>query len=129
MALQRVAAMFPDPAGPLWSVVLLAGLTLPLAWRRRYPYAVLAVVSTVFIVAGELMVPEQVIGNIALFVAIYTVGSWVSERRTSLIVWLAVVDVMFLWLVVILFMIDYGPPFSVMVTRGTRSMTVLGALL
>lgn len=129
MALQRVAAMFPDPAGPLWSVVLLAGLTLPLAWRRRYPYAVLAVVSTVFIVAGELMVPEQVIGNIALFVAIYTVGAWVSERRTSLIVRLAVVDVMFLWLLVSFFRIATDPPDGESVEIGIGTLTPLAAFM
>lgn len=129
MALQRVAAMFPDPAGPVLSVALLAGLTLPLAWRRRYPCTVLTVVAVVFIVAGEVMVPESVIGNIALFIALYTVGAWVSQRRKALVVRLVVVDVMFLWLLVSFFRIATDPPDGESVEIGIGTLTPLAAFM
>lgn len=129
MALQRVAGLFPEPAGPLLSVVLLAGLTLPLAWRRRYPCTVLTVVSGAFIIAGEVMVPEQLIGNIALFMALYTVGAWVSQRRKALVVRLVVVDVMFLWLLVSFFRIATDPPEGESVEIGIGTLTPLAAYM
>jgi len=129
MALQRVAELYPEPAGPLPSVLVLAALTIPLAWRRRYPSAVLGVVAVAFIVAGEAVVPEQLIGNVALFLAIYTVGAWDSDRRRALIVRLLVVGVMFLWLLITFFRVATDPPDGESVEFGLASLTPMAAFM
>lgn len=129
MALQRVAELYPEPADPWLSVLTLAALTLPLAWRRRYPCTVLGVVSVAFIVLGEAMVPEQLVCNIALFVALYTVGGWVSDRRRALVVRLVVVDVMFLWLLVSFFRVATDPPDGESVEIGLGTLTPLAAFM
>lgn len=129
MALHRVAEVYPEPAGPWLSVATLAGLTLPLGWRRRNPCAVLAIVSVAFVVAGETAVPEQLVGNIALFIAIYTVGAWESNRRRALIARLVVVVVMFLWLLISFFRIAADPPPGEAVEFGLTSLTPVAAYM
>ena len=78
--LGRAMGMWPDPASPALSVGMLALVTLPLAFRRTAPVPVLAVIATTFLVAGELQVPEVTISNIALFMAMYSVGAWDPNR-------------------------------------------------
>ncbi|MGC0274603.1 sensor histidine kinase [Pseudactinotalea sp. Z1739] len=129
MALQRAAMLFTDPAHPVLSVVVLAGITLPLALRRRYPASVLVAVSAVFIVAGETMVPETLITNIALFMALYTSGAWISDRRRALILRLVVVDVMAIWLLVSFFRIATDPPDGEQVDIGPGTLSPLAAFM
>lgn len=81
-------------ASALWT----AGMTLPLAARRRLPEMVALVASAVFIVGGVLGLGEALFSNIALFVAIYTVGAWGRSRRVATIVRSLIVVVMFGWL-------------------------------
>jgi len=84
---------------PWWgSALWAAGMTLPLTARRRWPEAVALVVSAVFIVGGQSGVGEALFSNIALFVAIYTVGAWSRSRRIATIVRAVIVVVMFAWL-------------------------------
>jgi two-component sensor histidine kinase len=74
------AGLFEEPAAP-WVWVLGLGLcTLPLALRRRYPVPVALLVSVGFFVCGEFGVPEVLIINICLFIALYTVGAWEYHR-------------------------------------------------
>ncbi len=129
MALQRVAGLYEEPAGPWLSVVTLAALTLPLAVRRRYPCAVLGVVSVAFIVMGEAYVPETLVANICLFLALYTVGAWVSDRKRALIVRLVVVDVMFIWLLVSFFRVATDPPDGESVAIGPGTLTPMAAFM
>ena len=129
MALQRAAMIFTDPAHPVLSVVALAGITLPLALRRRYPATVLVVVSAVFIVAGETLVPETLITNIALFMALYTSGAWISDRRRALVLRLVVVDVMAIWLLVSFFRIATDPPDGEQVDIGPGTLSPLAAFM
>ncbi|MDT0164611.1 sensor histidine kinase [Actinotalea sp. AC32] len=108
-ALWGVAGMYDEPA-PAWlSVLCLMGVTLPLALRRRYPCAVLLVVAAVFVVLGESQVPETLVANIALFIALYTVGAWEPQRRRATAVRVVVVVGMFVWLVVALFSATTDP--------------------
>ncbi|EYR62775.1 histidine kinase [Actinotalea ferrariae CF5-4] len=101
--LWQVAGMYEDPA-PAWlSVLCLAGVTLPLALRRRRPCLVLVVVGATFIVLGSTRVPETLVANIALFLALYTVGAWAGDRRRAGVVRGAVIVAMFVWLLVALF--------------------------
>ncbi|WP_308121546.1 sensor histidine kinase [Actinotalea ferrariae] len=103
MALLRTAGIYDDPAAGWVSVLCLAGATVPLAVRRRWPSAVTVVISVAFVVAGELMVPETLFLNIALFMALYTVGAWDPDRRRATVVRTVVVVGMFAWLVVSIF--------------------------
>lgn len=103
LVLQRTAGFYDEPA-PAWvSLVVLAGITLPLAARRRWPSAVGGVVAALFVVAGETQVPETLVVNIALFIAIYTVGAWEPDRRRATVVRLVIVVGMFGWLVTAVF--------------------------
>jgi signal transduction histidine kinase len=103
MVLWRVAGLYDEPA-PAWlSVVCLVGVTAPLALRRRWPSAVLVVVAAVFVVLVQVLVPETLFANIALFAALYAVGAWEPSRRRATIVRAVVIAGMFLWLLIALF--------------------------
>lgn len=102
--LGRVAGMYGDTSAPFaWALVYAATLTLPLALRRRAPEIVLVVVALTFFVGVSQRVPEMYVGNVALFIAMYTVGAWVPDRRRATIVRLTVIAAMFVWLVVTTF--------------------------
>ncbi|MFV0433825.1 MAG: sensor histidine kinase [Leucobacter sp.] len=92
--------IYGEPAEPwVWAVGL--GLcTLPLALRRRYPVPVALVVSAGFFVCGEFTVPEVLIVNICLFVALYTVGAWERNRVLSFWIRFGISVGMTVWLVI-----------------------------
>ncbi|MCW4385582.1 sensor histidine kinase [Salinibacterium sp. SYSU T00001] len=92
--------MFDEPAPPWLSLLALAAVTLPLALRRRHPEIVAVVVSTGFFVAGQFAVPEALITQITMFVAIYSVGAWSRSRRRADIVRLVIIVFMFGWVAV-----------------------------
>lgn len=78
----------------LWSLAV----GLPLCVRRRYPVAVLLVVSAAFIGMQSRAIIEGTMSSIALFCAIFTVGAWANDRRIGNAARLVVVVVMFCWL-------------------------------
>lgn len=85
----------------LWVWVLgLALCTLPLAFRRVAPIPVVILAAAGFFVCGQFGVPEVLVINICLFIAIYTVTAW--EPRRALAAWslLAITSAMMIWLVV-----------------------------
>jgi signal transduction histidine kinase len=89
---------YTEPA-PAWlSVLALALLTVPLAFRRRYPEVAAIVVAVGFFVGQQFSVPEMLFSNIALFMAIYTVGAWSRNRQTANIVRGAIILAMFVWI-------------------------------
>jgi signal transduction histidine kinase len=91
---------YSEPA-PLWvSVLAIAGMTVPLAFRRRAPEVVAIAVSIAFFVCGQFSVPELLFCNIALFVAIYTVGAWGRNRHRAAITRWAIIAAMLVWVVV-----------------------------
>jgi signal transduction histidine kinase len=96
--LYRVAGFYDDPAAGWVSALCLAAATLPLAWRRRHPAAVALVMTAAAITVGELRVPEVLVWNIALFMAIYSVGAWETDRRRAAWVRGVVVFAMMSWL-------------------------------
>lgn len=104
LALGSATGLYGPGAGSLGvSALVLAGVTLPLTVRRRWPAAVLGIVTIAFMLVGELPVAEGTISNIALFCALYTVGAWDPNRRRAALVRAIVVSVMVIWLVVSLF--------------------------
>lgn len=90
--------MYEDPA-PVWvSALVIAATTVPLALRRRYPEIVAVIVSVGFFMTQQFSVPEFLVGNIALFMAIYSIGAWSTRRRLATIVRLAIIAGMFVWI-------------------------------
>lgn len=86
-----------------WGIVYAAALTLPLAVRRRYPTAVLITVSAAYFVGVSFGIPEVYVGNVALFIGMYTVGAWVADRRRAATVRILVIVAMFVWLLISMF--------------------------
>lgn len=86
-----------------------AGLTVPLVWRRRLPSTVAAAVCLAFFVGMTAKVPELYVGNVAVFIAFYTVGAWIDDRRRALLVRAIITVGMFGWLVVTLFLDATSP--------------------
>lgn len=110
-ALGSVAGVYgTDSAqGLQWGLLYSAGLTVPLALRRRFPEIVAVVVAVVFFVGVSARIPEIYVGNIALFIAMYTVGAWVDDRRRALYVRVAIIISMFVWLLVTTFQSATAP--------------------
>ncbi|WP_448389995.1 sensor histidine kinase [Microbacterium aurum] len=107
--LGQVAGLYGDETPPFaWALVYAPALTLPLALRRRYPEAVLVTVALAFFVGVTARIPEVYVGNVALFIAMYTVGAWVADRRRATLVRLIVIAVMFVWLLVTIFQAATG---------------------
>lgn len=92
-----------------WALLYSAALTLPIALRRRFPEAVLVIVAIAFFVGVSLRIPEVYVGNVALFIAMYSVGAWVEDRRRANIVRLVVIAGMFAWLLVTTFQTATAP--------------------
>lgn len=108
-ALYRIAGVFDEPApnwvGPLWALAI----TAPLAFRRRAPIPAAIVVAAAFFAGGVLMVPELLVCNIALFLALYSVGAWVSNRQLAAAVRIAISAAMLIWVVVLIFQTATDP--------------------
>lgn len=92
-----------------WSLLYAAALTLPIALRRRAPEIVLIVIAVVFFVGGSFRIPEVYVGNVALFIAMYSVGAWVEDRRRANLVRVLVIVGMFAWLLVTTFQSATAP--------------------
>lgn len=96
-ALYSRVGMYSEPA-PLWlTVMVILGFSLPLALRRRFPAVIAIVVSTAFFIGGQFLVPEALVTNIALFMAIYSLGAWGPDRRAANIVRGFITVGMFVW--------------------------------
>ncbi|MDF2576370.1 MAG: hypothetical protein K0S05_3282 [Agromyces sp.] len=97
VALYRVTGWGED--APWWGTGLwVALMTLPLAARRRWPEIVALVASVGMVVALSAELGEPLFTNIALFIAIYTVGAWGRSRLRANIVRAVIVVGMFGWL-------------------------------
>ncbi len=86
----------PAPKEPdFWAYGLIAGQTLPLIWRRRFPVAVLSFIVFAFIVERGINYPSSwAFFGIAL--AMYSVGAQLHPRRSLLVGGIAL-DVVLLW--------------------------------
>jgi len=84
---------------PMWlSAIMIVALSVPLAWRRRYPEVVAVVVSVAFFLAPTFRVPEALFANITLFIAIYSVGAWSRHRRAAVVTRVLIIVGMFVWI-------------------------------
>ena len=92
---------FYDEPAPVWlSVLCIAGISVPLAFRRLFPEIVAIVISVAFFVSQQFSVPELLFTQISLFLAIYTVGAWGRNRRTATILRIAIIVGMGIWVIV-----------------------------
>lgn len=108
--LGQVAGFYGEESPPFtWALVYAAALTLPVALRRRYPEIVLVIVAVAFFVGVTLRIPEVYVANVALFLAMYTVGAYVADRRRATVVRLLVIVGMFVWLLVTTFQTATDP--------------------
>ncbi|WP_295790496.1 sensor histidine kinase [uncultured Microbacterium sp.] len=102
--LSSVSGLYGDQQGSLAiALVYVAVLALPIAVRRRWPSAAAVVVSVAYFLAVTFRIPELYAGNIAMFIALYTVGAWEPSRRRATIVRVAIIVGMFAWLFVVMF--------------------------
>ncbi|MEZ7756781.1 sensor histidine kinase [Microbacterium paraoxydans] len=103
-ALSSIAQVYGDEQAPLWTALVYAVVVAaPLGFRRRWPGTVAVVVSLAYFTAVTVRVPEIYVGNIAMFIALYTVGAWMNDRRKALIVRVAIIVGMFVWLLITMY--------------------------
>ncbi|MDQ4213434.1 sensor histidine kinase [Microbacterium sp. ASV81] len=99
--LSSIAKVYGSQQAALWTAIpYVLVITAALSLRRRRPAAVAVVVSLAFVVATAVRVPEIYVGNIAMFIALYTVGAWMNSRRGAFLVRAGIIVVMAVWLVV-----------------------------
>ena len=110
-ALGSVAGIYgEDASGGLQGALLYClGITAPLAVRRRFPEFVVVAIAVVFFVGVTLRIPDLYVSNITMFIAMYTVGAWVDDRRRAMWVRVAVIVGMFVWLLVNTFQAAIDP--------------------
>lgn len=102
--LSSISEIYGDEQAPLpFAVPYLVVLAAPLAFRRVWPAQVALVVSAAYFVAVTFRIPELYAGNIAMFIALYTVGAWMTNRRAATIVRSAIIAGMFLWLIITMY--------------------------
>ncbi|WP_166980069.1 sensor histidine kinase [Paramicrobacterium fandaimingii] len=98
--LYRLAGAMGEPS-PLWITVIWAAvMCAALVFRRRWPSITALVVAGVYIAGFELGVSELLFSQIVLFVAMYTVGAWVSDRRIVRFTLGAITGAMLIWLAI-----------------------------
>jgi len=102
--LSSISGLYGDEQGEMALAVAYAfALAVPLAVRRRWPATVAVIVSVAYFAAVTLRIPELYAGNIAVFLALFTVGAWSVDRRRATIVRIAIIAGMFVWLAVVTF--------------------------
>ena len=102
--LSSIAQVYGDDQAPTWTALLVVlGLSLPIAVRRRHPALVAIAIALVFFAAVTFRAPEVYVSNIAMFVALYTVGAWMNDRRAALLVRVGIIAGMFVWLVITMY--------------------------
>ncbi|GAB3151070.1 sensor histidine kinase [Microbacterium neimengense] len=103
-ALSSVVGIYGEHQGSMAAAVAYAFvLAIPLALRRRWPATVAVVVCAAYFAAVTLRVPEIYAGNIAMFIAIYTVGAWSPHRRRAMWTRIGIIAGMAVWLTVTMF--------------------------
>ncbi|MFF3026846.1 sensor histidine kinase [Microbacterium sp. NPDC057944] len=103
-ALSSIAQVYGGDAQELWTALVYAVvISVPLAVRRRWPATVAVLVALAYFTAVTLRIPEIYVGNIAMFVGLYTVGAWMNDRRRALIVRIGIIVGMFVWLLITMY--------------------------
>lgn len=102
--LSSIAEVWGKEQAPLWTALVYAVVvTAPLAVRRRWPGTVAIIVVAAYFTAVTIRIPEIYVGNIAMFIAIYTAGAWMNNRRRAMIVRVGIIVSMFVWLLITMY--------------------------
>ncbi|BDZ40205.1 sensor histidine kinase [Microbacterium suwonense] len=102
--LSTVAGLYGDQQAPMWSALLTVfAVSAPLAVRRRWPAPVAILIAVIFFTSVTLHVPEVYVVNITMFVALYTVGAWMQNRRAAMLVRVGIIVGMFIWLIIVMY--------------------------
>ncbi len=93
------AGTYGDDQAAWWvSALMVVANAVPIAFRRRFPMSAAVVSALAFAATQLLHVPELFVVNITLFIALYSVGAWCSDRvRAEAVRWV-VIGGMFAWL-------------------------------
>lgn len=89
-------------AQPLWVACAASVLVaVPLAVRRRMPSLVAWMISAIYITALFLGAIEPAVSQVALFMGVYSIGAWQSNRRFALLSRLLLCTAMFISLIIV----------------------------
>ncbi|WP_258320860.1 sensor histidine kinase [Curtobacterium flaccumfaciens] len=101
--LSGAAGAYGDEQAPWWvSVLMVAANAAPIAFRRRFPMTAAVASAAAFAGTQLLHVPELFLTNVTLFIALYSVGAWCSDRvRAEAVRWV-VIGGMFAWLFLVI---------------------------
>ena len=109
-ALSVTAGMFGNSSAGLgWAMLTSLCSTAPLALRRKYPITVATIVLTVFFLSVTYRIPEMFVINVSTFIAVYTIGAWVNNRRVAFWSRVVLITLMFVWLLVTMFITATDP--------------------
>ncbi|WP_084499423.1 sensor histidine kinase [Brevibacterium album] len=112
--LYQRTGLFEEGAGP-WAWVLGIGLSsLPLTFRRRFPVPTAIAVALGFFVSRQMGVPDFLMVDICLFLALYSVGAWERRRRLALWSRIGIIAAMFVWVATNLLVLSSGDELSEM---------------
>lgn len=104
-ALSSISEFYGDRTADLvWVIPLAVGTTWPLAVRKRFPVTVAIVIAGSFFFGQVFYVPESFVGNVSLFIAVYTIGAWMNDRRRAMISRCAIMVGIVVWLLVSTFL-------------------------
>jgi signal transduction histidine kinase len=116
-------------AGLPEAIAWLVALCAPAALRRRAPVAVMAIVSTVFILSQMRGYPDNLTPSIVEFLVIYTANAWARSRARALGGSVAVTAAMLAWLgVAVLGELQQGGPMLAATVAGVVYSFVLNVL-
>ncbi|MBT1624526.1 sensor histidine kinase [Curtobacterium flaccumfaciens pv. oortii] len=93
------AGTYGDDQAAWWvSALMIVANAVPIAFRRRFPMSAAVVSALAFAATQLLQVPEVFLVNFTLFISLYSVGAWCSDRvRAEAVRWV-VIGGMFAWL-------------------------------
>lgn len=103
-ALSSISEIYGDEQAELWTALVYAVVvTAPLAFRRRFPGTVAILIAAAYFAAVTIRIPEIYVGNIAMFISLYSVGAWMNDRRRALVVRVGIIVAMFAWLLITMY--------------------------
>ncbi|MGO1264111.1 MAG: DUF7134 domain-containing protein, partial [Brevibacterium aurantiacum] len=94
---------------PLWVLCLASvAVTVPLIWRRRHPSQVAWTQTAIFVGAQIGGAMEPGVTQIILFMGVYSIGAWQSNRRSALVSRALLCTAIFIYLVASVFFQSNG---------------------
>jgi signal transduction histidine kinase len=128
--LSSIAEIYGDEQAPLWWALVYAVVaTAPLAFRRRWPGTAAVIVAAAYFTAVTIRVPEIYVGNIVMFLTLYTVGAWMNDRRRAMLVRVGIIVGMFVWLIITMYRDAIGEADKADVAAGAMSPYVAFMLI